>query len=328
MAVEAVDRAMRGERRPSPIYEGEDGVIAWLLDGPDAEYRVPLPEAGEAKRAILDTYTKEHSAEYQAQARIDLARRMRTAHREPSRVAEIVIHTSHHTHNVIGTGSGDPQKMDPRASRETLDHSIPYIVAVALQDGAWHHGAPTRPPAPAAPTPCGCGTRSARRRTRSGRGATTPTIPSSADPVGSLDDGTVIEDEIGVADAHPRGARPFGRAEYVEKFRTLTDGVVADAEIERFCARPPRCRTWPGDLAGLTIRADADLLELSVARKLRPVRAPLTAVPGHAGDGARPAFRTPSLRPTLRQCPGPSTRSGDGDRGQGLRRGLRVRRRP
>ena len=43
MAVEAVDRAMRGETSPSPIYEGEDGVIAWMLDGPDASYEVPLP---------------------------------------------------------------------------------------------------------------------------------------------------------------------------------------------------------------------------------------------------------------------------------------------
>ena len=40
---------------------------------------------------------------------------------------------------MIGTGSNDPQKFDPAASRETLDHSIMYIVAVALQDGAWHH---------------------------------------------------------------------------------------------------------------------------------------------------------------------------------------------
>jgi 2-methylcitrate dehydratase len=57
MAVEAIDRAMRGQTSPSPIWEGEDGVIAWLLDGPDGRYEVPLPEAGEAKRGILDTYT-------------------------------------------------------------------------------------------------------------------------------------------------------------------------------------------------------------------------------------------------------------------------------
>ena len=133
---------MRGQTSPSPIYEGEDGVIARLLDGPDARYSVPLPGPGEAKRAILDSYTKEHSAEYQAQAWIDLARRLgreRPELRDPAAVRSIVLHTSHHTHVVIGSGAGDPQKYDPTASRETLDHSIPYIVAVALQDGEWHH---------------------------------------------------------------------------------------------------------------------------------------------------------------------------------------------
>ena len=40
---------------------------------------------------------------------------------------------------MIGTGANDPQKMDPKASRETLDHSIMYIFAVALEDGTWHH---------------------------------------------------------------------------------------------------------------------------------------------------------------------------------------------
>ncbi len=78
LAIEAVDRCMRGERAPNPIYEGEDSVIARILSGPDAEYIVPLPEKGESKKVILETYTKEHSAEYQAQALIDLARDMRT----------------------------------------------------------------------------------------------------------------------------------------------------------------------------------------------------------------------------------------------------------
>ena len=42
LAIEAIDRAMRGEGSPSPIYEGEDSVVAWMLDGPDALYEVPL----------------------------------------------------------------------------------------------------------------------------------------------------------------------------------------------------------------------------------------------------------------------------------------------
>ncbi|MEO7162883.1 MAG: MmgE/PrpD family protein, partial [Bdellovibrionia bacterium] len=50
LAVEAVDRAMRGEGAPSPIYEGEDSVIAYMLSGKAGHYEVPLPEVGEEKR--------------------------------------------------------------------------------------------------------------------------------------------------------------------------------------------------------------------------------------------------------------------------------------
>ena len=74
LAIEAVDRCMRGEGAPSPIYEGEDSVIAYVLSGPGKKYTVPLPNVNEPKKAILETYTKEHSAEYQSQALIDLAR--------------------------------------------------------------------------------------------------------------------------------------------------------------------------------------------------------------------------------------------------------------
>ena len=31
LAIEAVARCMRGEKAPSPIYEGEDSVLAWIL---------------------------------------------------------------------------------------------------------------------------------------------------------------------------------------------------------------------------------------------------------------------------------------------------------
>src|ERR1700676_3912502 len=139
LAIEAVDRAMRGEGSPSPIYEGEDSVIAWMLDGPQARYEVPLPGPGEPKRGILESFSKENSAEYQAQALIDLAFRMRGKIADLSNIEKVIIHTSHHTHSVIGTGANDPQKFDPKASRETLDHSIMYIFATALQDGRWHH---------------------------------------------------------------------------------------------------------------------------------------------------------------------------------------------
>ena len=88
------------------------------------------------------------------------------------------IHTSHHTHNVIGSGSNDPQKLDPDASRETLDHSIMYILAVALQDGRWHHVA-SYAPARAAPAldRRALARRSAPSRTRTGPRAITTRTP-------------------------------------------------------------------------------------------------------------------------------------------------------
>jgi 2-methylcitrate dehydratase len=271
MAVEAVDRAMRGETSPTPIYEGEDGVIAWLLGGPDARYEVPLPEAGEVKRAILDSYTKEHSAEYQAQAWIDLARALHHDHPElvgpegADRVSRIVLHTSHHTHYVIGSGANDPQKYDPTASRETLDHSIPYIFTVALQDGAWHHVASYSPARAGRPD-----TVALWNKVTTEEDAEWTRRYHSIDPAEKafggrveidLADGGRIVREIAVADAHPLGARPFARADYVHKFRQLAEGVLEPDEIVRFLELAKRLPDLaPHELAGLTITARPGLL--------------------------------------------------------------------
>jgi 2-methylcitrate dehydratase len=238
LAVEAVDRAMRGETSPSPIYEGEDSVIAWMLDGPDAHYTVQLPDHGEGKRAILESYTKQHSAEVQAQAIIDLALQMRGKIKSLADINEIILHTSYHTHNVIGTGSNDPQKFSPDASRETLDHSVMYIFAVALTEGRWHHI-------------------DSYRRER----ITDPdtiklwrSIRTIEDPVWTagyhhpdprqrthgaraeifLNDGTSITEQLDRPHAHTAGANPFRRAQYLEKFWSLTEGIVSPVESERF----------------------------------------------------------------------------------------------
>ena len=258
MAVEAVDRAMRGQTSPTPIYEGEDGVIAWLLDGPDARYEVALPERGEARTAILDSYTKEHSAEYQAQAWIDLARRLKHEHPElsESTISRAVLHTSHHTHYVIGSGANDPQKYDPTASRETLDHSIPYIFTVALQDGEWHHERSYAPARAARPD-----TVALWQRVTTIEDAEWTRRYHSNDIAEKafggrveieLTDGSRIVEQIAVADAHPLGARPFAREQYIQKFRSLADGVLADSEIERFLDTAQSLATLT-DLSGLTV---------------------------------------------------------------------------
>jgi 2-methylcitrate dehydratase len=130
------------------------------------------------------------------------------------------------------------------ASRETLDHSIMYIFAVALEDGGWHHEASyTR-----------------ERATRPSTVALWHKISTAEDPewtrryhssdprekafggrvVITLEDGSRIEDSLAVADAHPLGARPFARTDYLRKFRTLAEGVVGDSGQQRFLTAAQR----------------------------------------------------------------------------------------
>ena len=261
LAVEAIDRAMRGETSPSPIYEGEDSVIASMLDGPDARYSVALPSPGESKRAIMESYTKQHSAEVQAQAIIDLAFQMRDGIESVDQVSEIILHTSYHTHHIIGTGANDPQKLSPEASRETLDHSVMYIFAVALMEGRWHHV-------------------DSYRRERVKDPATVKlwqSIRTQEDPRWTagyhhpdplqriygaraevvFKDGTRIFDELDRPHAHIAGSKPFDRPQYLAKFKALTDDLIARAESDRFLTavqRLPNLRS--GELTSVHISID------------------------------------------------------------------------
>jgi 2-methylcitrate dehydratase len=84
----------------------------------------------------------------------------------------------------------------------------------------------------------------------------------------TLTDGTVITDEIAVADAHPLGARPFAREQYVNKFRTLATGLVEEAEIERFLGAVERLpELGPGELDQLNIQAAPGVIDLAAAPK-------------------------------------------------------------
>ena len=162
-------------------------------------------------------------------------------------VEKITIHTSHHTHHVIGTGSNDPQKFEPTASRETLDHSIMYIVAVALQDGVWHHVDSYTP----------------QRASRADTVGLWRKIETVEDPVWTaryhaadpaqkafggrmkirLHNGETLEDELAVANAHCFGAKPFARDDYLGKFATLAGDFVGTTEQSRFidlCERLPQ----------------------------------------------------------------------------------------
>jgi len=49
-----------------------------------------------------------------------------------------------------------------------------------------------------------------------------------------LNNGKKITEQLDKADAHPYGARPFKRQNYINKFLTLTDGILDKKESARF----------------------------------------------------------------------------------------------
>ena len=169
---------------------------------------------------------------------IDIAKKLNKKVDKLQNIKKIDIHTSHHTHYVIGTGANDPQKMDPNASRETLDHSIMYIFAVALEDGNWHHvNSYSKKRAKRKSTIKiwkSIKTHEDKKWTKKYHDPNPKYNSFGAKIVVTLNNGKKIIVELDKADAHPYGARPFERKNYIKKFITLTKDIISKKESERF----------------------------------------------------------------------------------------------
>ncbi len=64
-----------------------------------------------------------------------------------------------------------------------------------------------------------------------------------------------------MADAHPLGRRPFARPQYVGKFRALADGIITQAEQDRFLGLIDRLPTLtPDELASLSFAVEPSRL--------------------------------------------------------------------
>jgi len=118
--------ANQGLTGPAPLFEGEKGFFR-LVTGPFDP--PPLGEKGLPFK-IMDTYIKFYPAEYHAQSAIEAALLLRKKF-SPKDIDAIEVKTFDVSVEIIGK---DPEKWHPR-SRETADHSLPYLVAVALMDG-------------------------------------------------------------------------------------------------------------------------------------------------------------------------------------------------
>jgi 2-methylcitrate dehydratase len=128
--------------------------------------------------------------------------------------------------------------MDPNASRETLDHSIMYIFAVALEDGNWHHiksYAKTRAKRKSTLKIWrSIKTHEDKKWTKKYHDPNPKKKSFGAKVVITLKNGKKIIEQQDRADAHPYGSRPFKRQNYINKFLTLTENILDKRESDRF----------------------------------------------------------------------------------------------
>ena len=83
-----------------------------------------------------------------------------------------------------------------------------------------------------------------------------------------MKNGLIISEEINVADAHPAGKRPFTREEYINKFKTLTDGIISHKESDRFlkCVQNlPNLKAK--ELIGLNVEVKSSIKDKSKSSK-------------------------------------------------------------
>jgi 2-methylcitrate dehydratase len=128
--------ARGGMTGPAPIFEGQMGFekqlgvslgdVASVFD----KEKEAMKGEGPASM-ILKTSIKYWPAEYHSQSAIEAALFLRKEIGDVSQVKSMVIESHDASVDIIGS---EPEKWRPQ-QRETADHSLPYITAVALIDG-------------------------------------------------------------------------------------------------------------------------------------------------------------------------------------------------
>jgi 2-methylcitrate dehydratase len=128
--------ARAGMTGPAPIFEGQMGFekqlnvslgdVGSLFD----KSKEAMPGGGPASM-ILKTSIKYWPAEYHSQSAIEAALFLRKQIDDLSKVRSMMIESHDASVDIIGS---EPEKWRPQ-NRETADHSLPYITAVALIDG-------------------------------------------------------------------------------------------------------------------------------------------------------------------------------------------------
>jgi 2-methylcitrate dehydratase len=127
-ATHAAFLAARGLTGPREVFEGNKGFIE-AIAGP-----FEIDWGREGLESVTRTILKRYNAEIHSQSAIEALLALRAEHRlTGTEVERVELDTFHVAFDIIGGGEeGDKHSV---SSKEEADHSLPYLLAVALLDG-------------------------------------------------------------------------------------------------------------------------------------------------------------------------------------------------
>ena len=127
-ATHAAFLALRGITGPLEVFEGNKG----LMDAITGHFE--LDWSRENLEAVRRTSVKKYNAEFHSQSALEGILELRATHHvRPEEIEAIKIDIFDVAYHIIGGGEeGDKQRV---RTKEEADHSLPYMVAVALLDG-------------------------------------------------------------------------------------------------------------------------------------------------------------------------------------------------
>ena len=216
-AVFAARLAGAGMTGPSPVFEGEMGFFK-QVSGP---FEMNTEDFGGRRGGfkIDETYIKYFPAEYHSQTAVWAALAVRKRVGAVSEIERVEVASHEAGYTILGK---DPEKWRPK-TKETADHSLPYIVGMALLEGKVDNS-----------------TYSARKTTKKETLDFIDKITVVEDPrltalyphegMGNrvtvrLRSGGQISEEVIIPRGHPRN--PMSDEEVENKFRGLTRGKLS-----------------------------------------------------------------------------------------------------
>lgn len=216
--------AREGITGPSQVFEGEMGFFNQV----SGRFNLDVKSFGGRRGGfkLEETFVKFYPAEYHAQTAIWAALELRNKIEGEvfKRVSAVRVETQEAGYTILGK---DPEKWAPE-TRETADHSLPYIVTVALLEGrvAIDSYAPQKLGDPR------IGEFMRRVIVKEDKDLTTSYPWNIANRVTvKLDDGSTVSSQVDDPRGHPKN--PMTEEELEDKFRLLAKGRLSGSQVER-----------------------------------------------------------------------------------------------